>query len=56
MHRRQFIAGAAGLIIEVHHQPDRALSDAAQTVDCGQFATIAQAVRGVAATTARYYA
>jgi 3-deoxy-7-phosphoheptulonate synthase len=49
-------AGAAGLIIEVHPEPERALSDAAQTVDCAQFATIVQAVRGVAAATAAYYA
>jgi 3-deoxy-7-phosphoheptulonate synthase len=49
-------AGAAGLIVEVHPEPDRAMSDAAQTVDCGQFATIARAVREVSAATAGYYA
>ena len=49
-------AGADGLIIEVHPEPDRALSDAAQTVDFAQFAAIVQAVSGVAMATASYYA
>ncbi|MDB5059589.1 MAG: 3-deoxy-7-phosphoheptulonate synthase [Chloroflexi bacterium] len=48
-------AGAAGLIIEVHPNPDQALSDAAQTVDFEQFTAIMQAVRAVAAATASYY-
>jgi 3-deoxy-7-phosphoheptulonate synthase len=48
-------AGADGLIIEVHPEPDRALSDAAQTVDLQQFAAIMQAVQHVAAATAPYY-
>jgi 3-deoxy-7-phosphoheptulonate synthase len=48
-------AGADGLIIEVHPDPDRALSDGAQTVDCAQFATIAGAVRAVAEATSVYY-
>jgi 3-deoxy-7-phosphoheptulonate synthase len=48
-------AGAAGLIIEVHPNPDQALSDAAQTVDFDQFRAIMEAVRGVAAATASYY-
>jgi 3-deoxy-7-phosphoheptulonate synthase len=49
-------AGAAGLIIEVHPDPDKAVSDAAQTVGLEQFAAIMRAVRGVAAATASYYA
>jgi 3-deoxy-7-phosphoheptulonate synthase len=48
-------AGAAGLIIEVHPDPDRALSDAAQTVDFEHFAAIVQAVGRVAAATAPFY-
>ena len=48
-------AGAAGLIIEVHPAPDRALSDAAQTVDLRQFAGIMQAVRTVAMAAAPFY-
>jgi 3-deoxy-7-phosphoheptulonate synthase len=49
-------AGAAGLIIEVHPDPDNAVSDAAQTVGLDQFAAIMRAVRAVAAATAPYYA
>jgi 3-deoxy-7-phosphoheptulonate synthase len=48
-------AGADGLIIEVHPNPDQAVSDAAQTVDFAQFSTIATAVFSVAAATAAYY-
>ena len=48
-------AGADGLIIEVHPNPDQAVSDAAQTVDLAQFRAIAAAVFGVAAATAAYY-
>jgi 3-deoxy-7-phosphoheptulonate synthase len=48
-------AGAAGLIIEVHPNPDHALSDAAQTVDPQLFADIMKAVRLVAAATTTYY-
>jgi 3-deoxy-7-phosphoheptulonate synthase len=48
-------AGADGLIIETHPDPDQAISDAAQTVDLAQFSAIAAAVFGVAAATAAYY-
>jgi len=48
-------AGADGLIIEVHPEPDQALSDAAQTVDFACFAEIARGVQGVAAAAAGYY-
>jgi 3-deoxy-7-phosphoheptulonate synthase len=48
-------AGAAGLIIEVHPEPDQALSDAAQAVDFACFAEIGRGVRGVAAATSGYY-
>lgn len=48
-------AGADGLIIEVHHDPDRALSDAAQTIDPAAFAAIVRGVRGVANAVGVYY-
>jgi 3-deoxy-7-phosphoheptulonate synthase len=40
-------AGLDGAIVEVHPQPDRALSDAAQQIDCAAFARLARRVRGV---------
>ena len=48
-------AGAAGLIIEVHPDPDRAVSDAAQTIDLPAFAALGEAMRTVAAASAQYY-
>jgi 3-deoxy-7-phosphoheptulonate synthase len=48
-------AGADGLIIEVHPEPDQALSDAAQTVDFARFAAIAQGVREISEVSGRYY-
>jgi 3-deoxy-7-phosphoheptulonate synthase len=48
-------AGADGLIIEVHPEPDQALSDAAQTVDFAHFAAIAQGVREISEVSGRYY-
>jgi 3-deoxy-7-phosphoheptulonate synthase len=41
-------AGADGLMIEVHPDPDRALSDGAQTLDFAQFDTLLQSVQRVA--------
>ena len=50
MSRAAVAAGADGLIVEVHHQPDKALSDGAQSIfpeqftqlmdECSQIATI----------------
>ncbi len=40
-------AGADGLIIEVHPDPDRALTDAAQTIPTAQFAELMDRVRAV---------
>ena len=40
-------AGLDGAIVEVHPDPDAALSDAAQTIDCQTFARIAEGVRRV---------
>ncbi len=39
--------GADGLMIEVHDDPPRALSDAAQALSCAQFAALAEKVRTV---------
>lgn len=55
--RRQFIepmslaalaAGADGLMIEVHPQPDQAMSDAEQALSVGQFAGLMRKVRSLA--------
>jgi 3-deoxy-7-phosphoheptulonate synthase len=40
-------AGASGLIVEVHANPDRALSDGAQTLTPEQFADLADDCRAV---------
>jgi 3-deoxy-7-phosphoheptulonate synthase len=37
MARAAVAAGADGLIVEVHHDPDRALSDGAQSLRPDQF-------------------
>ena len=39
--------GADGVMIEVHDDPPRALSDAAQALDCAQFAALAERIRAV---------
>ena len=39
--------GADGVMIEVHDDPPRALSDAAQALDCAQFAALADRLRAV---------
>jgi 3-deoxy-7-phosphoheptulonate synthase len=41
-------AGADGLIIEVHHQPERALSDGHQAILPEAFESLMQRVRGLA--------
>jgi 3-deoxy-7-phosphoheptulonate synthase len=41
-------AGADGLIVEVHCDPDRALSDGAQSLFPGQFNSMVQNLRGIA--------
>ncbi len=40
-------AGLDGAILEVHPHPDRALSDAAQSIDCATFARIAGGVAAI---------
>ncbi|MFI5310204.1 MAG: 3-deoxy-7-phosphoheptulonate synthase, partial [Gemmatimonadales bacterium] len=48
MSRAAIAAGADGLIIEVHPQPDKALSDGAQSLNPEQFADLMQSLRRVA--------
>jgi len=52
MARAAVACGADGLLLEVHTQPDRALSDGAQTIDPDTFRKVmrdAEAIRGVLA-------
>jgi 3-deoxy-7-phosphoheptulonate synthase len=48
MSRAAVAAGADGLIVEVHPEPERALSDGAQSLDAGQFAEMMREVGLVA--------
>ena len=48
MSRAAVAAGADGIIVEVHPQPDRALSDGAQSLNPEQFADMMRQVRRVA--------
>jgi 3-deoxy-7-phosphoheptulonate synthase len=45
--RAGIAAGADGLIIEVHPDPDQALSDGAQSLTPGQFDALMKQVRGL---------
>ena len=51
--RASVAAGADGLIVEVHPDPDRALSDGAQTLTPAQFSEMMQQVRLIAAAVGR---
>src|SRR5271169_3898740 len=51
--RAAVAAGADGLIVEVHPDPDRALSDGAQTLTPEQFYEMMQQVRAIAAAVGR---
>ncbi len=53
MARAATAAGADGLLVEVHPDPDRAVSDGAQTLRPDQFAEMMQQVRAVAAAIGR---
>jgi 3-deoxy-7-phosphoheptulonate synthase len=53
MARAAVAAGADGLIIEVHHDPDHAVSDGAQTLRPDQFAEMMQQVRAIATALGR---
>jgi 3-deoxy-7-phosphoheptulonate synthase len=53
MARAAVAAGADGLLVEVHHDPDHALSDGAQTLSAGQFGDMMRQVRAIAAAVGR---
>ena len=53
MARAAVAAGAHGLLMEVHHDPDHALSDGAQSLFPGQYFELMQQIRGIAAIAGR---
>jgi 3-deoxy-7-phosphoheptulonate synthase len=53
MARASVAAGADGLLIEVHHDPDHAMSDGAQTLRPEQFTELMQQVRVIASAIGR---
>jgi 3-deoxy-7-phosphoheptulonate synthase len=53
MARAAVAAGADGLIVEVHHDPDKAASDGAQTLKPEQFAELMQQIRIIATAVGR---
>jgi 3-deoxy-7-phosphoheptulonate synthase len=53
MARAAVAAGADGVLIEVHPDPDRALSDGAQSLYPDQFAQLVGELRAVAAAIGR---
>jgi len=53
MARAAVAAGADGLIVEVHHDPDHAVSDGAQTLRPEQFQEMMQQVRAIASAIGR---
>ncbi len=53
MARAAVAAGADGLLVEVHPDPDRAVSDGAQTIAPQQFAEMMTQVRAIAAAVNR---
>ncbi|HXX45163.1 MAG TPA: 3-deoxy-7-phosphoheptulonate synthase [Candidatus Acidoferrales bacterium] len=56
MARAAVAAGADGLLIEVHPDPERAMSDGVQSLYPDQFAQLMNEVRAVAAAVGRYVA
>jgi 3-deoxy-7-phosphoheptulonate synthase len=53
MARAAVAAGADGLLVEVHHDPDHALSDGAQSLFPGQFAELMNQLRIIAPAVGR---
>jgi 3-deoxy-7-phosphoheptulonate synthase len=53
MARAAIAAGADGLLVEVHSDPDHAVSDGAQTLTPPQFAEMMQQVRAIAGAVGR---
>jgi 3-deoxy-7-phosphoheptulonate synthase len=54
MSRAAIASGADGLLIEVHHDPDRALSDGAQSIFPDQFDELMSEIRQIAAVVHRH--
>src|SRR5262252_347763 len=54
MSRAAIASGADGLLIEVHHDPDRALSDGAQSILQDQFDELMEEIRQIAAVVHRH--
>ncbi|HKE30294.1 MAG TPA: 3-deoxy-7-phosphoheptulonate synthase [Candidatus Angelobacter sp.] len=54
MSRAAIASGADGLLIEVHHDPDRALSDGAQSILPDQFDELMEEIRQIAAVVHRH--
>ena len=54
MSRAAVATGADGLLIEVHHDPDRALSDGAQSIFPDQFDELMSEIRQIAAVVHRH--
>ena len=54
MSRAAVATGADGLLIEVHHDPDRALSDGAQSIFPDQFDELMAEIRQIAAVVHRH--
>ena len=53
MARAAIAAGADGILMEVHPDPDRAMSDGAQTLDAAQYQELMTQLRGIAAAVGR---
>jgi 3-deoxy-7-phosphoheptulonate synthase len=53
MARAAVAAGADGLLVEVHHDPDHALSDGPQSLYPAQFAELVQQIRAIAGVVGR---
>jgi 3-deoxy-7-phosphoheptulonate synthase len=51
--RAAVAVGADGLLVEVHHQPERALSDGIQSIVPSEFAELAAEVRQIASVLRR---
>ncbi len=54
MARAAVAAGADGIMVEVHHQPDNALSDGAQSLYPGQFKQLMKEIRLIAEAIGRF--
>jgi 3-deoxy-7-phosphoheptulonate synthase len=53
MARAGIAAGADGMIVEVHHEPEKAKSDGPQSLRPGQFAELMDQVNQISATLSR---